>query len=112
MNSLAASLARIVKLARAGALGADGGWFASGIELHLCMNCPIGHALDLAWSKACRARRDDCLRQYAARYCGEPIVSRRAARLAIDIQRYERGTWRHDRDRTEMPTSYTGTPRE
>jgi hypothetical protein len=113
MNEFAASLSRIAEHARCGALGgSDGAWLATAIEMHLAGTVPIDQALTRAFGNACRCRRDQFLREYADRYCRDPIVSRRAARLAIEIERYERGNWRHDRLRTEMPMSYIGTPHE
>jgi hypothetical protein len=112
-TAFAQSIRRIAQRARAGALGADGEWFAAGLETHLVKpDCPLDHAMSLAWGNACRRRRDQGLREYAGRHCRDPILSRQAARLAIEVERYERGNWRHDRLRTEMPKSYIGTPHE
>jgi hypothetical protein len=113
MNAaFAESIRRIAQHARSGALGGDGGWLAAAIEMHLAGAAPIDQALTRAFGNACRCRRDRELREYASRYCREPILSRQAARLAIEIERYARGTWRHDRVRAEMPPSYIGTPHE
>jgi hypothetical protein len=67
MNRFAASLKRIAKHARSGALGDDGNWLADGIEIHVA-GAPIDQALKLAWGSACRARRDSALRTFARLY--------------------------------------------
>jgi hypothetical protein len=112
MNSFAAGLHRIAQLARLGVLGDDGGWFAAGIEFRVAEGWSLDRALTLAWSNECRARRDDVLCEFAARYCREDLLSRCAAQLANEIKLYERGTWRHDRNRAELPVAYIGAPRE
>ena len=115
MNSFAAGLNRIAQIARSGVLGNDSAWLAAGIEIYVARaanDWPLDRALSLAWSNECRARRDSALREYAARYCREALFSRCAVRLGNDLRIYERGTWRHDRHRVEMPSSYVGTPRE
>ena len=106
-----AALKRIQQAAAGGALGSDGGWLAAGLQTFLRGTAPLDQALTKAWSDACRSRRDDALRDYGDRYCHDPVLSRQAARLAIEIERYERSAWRHDRHRAEMP-SYRDTPNE
>jgi hypothetical protein len=109
----AEALMRVAQFARLGALGDDGVWFAAGIEIYVTgSDWPIDRALSFAWSNECRSRRDHALRQFADRYCPEALLWRRAAWLGNEIRRYDRGAWRHDRNRADMPQSYVGAPRE
>jgi hypothetical protein len=110
--TFSAALQRNSGHARDGALGSDGDWVMAAISAHLAGEVPLDQALTRAFGNICRHRRDQVLREFADRYCCDPILSRKAAQLANEITRYLRGTWRHDRHRPEIPPPYIGTPRE
>ena len=52
------------------------------------------------------ARRDAFVGEYAMRFCGGVVAT-----VERDIGIYA-GAWRRDKHRSEMPTGYSGTPRE
>ncbi len=108
MNSLVECLVSIAQRTRLGALGDDRLWFAAGIENYLVGDLPLDLAITLAWSNACRGRRDDWLRSYAAKYC---TAARRVAELGREIRLYGRD-WSRDRRLPSMPSVYVGAPRE
>jgi hypothetical protein len=115
MNLFAAALQRVELLARSGALGDDGTWVAAGLEIHAARavdGWTLDRAVTLAWSNECCARSDKALCEYADRYYREELLSQRAKALGNAIRLYERGTWRHDRHRVEMPSFYVDTPRQ
>lgn len=107
------SISDIARRARFGALGDDGEWLATAIEMFLAGAAPIDHAMNLAWASACRARRDDALRVFV-RLCLPAGASAWAAscRLQSEIRRYETSSWRRDRELANMPPGYRGTSRE
>jgi hypothetical protein len=112
MNRFDASLSRIAKHARFGALGGDGSWLADGIELHIA-GAPIDQALKLAWSSACRARRDDAIRAFARLYLSTGTSAWSVAcSLQSQIRRYETSAWLRDREQGDMPPGYRETSRE
>jgi hypothetical protein len=112
MNRFAASLSRIAKHARSGALGDDGNWLAVGIEIHIA-GAPIDQALKLGWASTCRARRDDAIRAFARLYLSTGASPWSVAcSLQSQIRRYETNAWLRDRELANMPPGYRETSRE
>jgi hypothetical protein len=118
-------LRRIAQRALAGErLGEDSAWLAAAVaryEREAARGVTLDDAFGVAthagcapwWREEALARRDQALRELAGRFFGELCVSKQAEELRRLISRYATTTWlRTDRNLSEMPTGYSGTPRE
>lgn len=59
-----------------------------------------------------RLRRNDLLRAWATRFYPHLTGHGQGSAIAVLLHRYETSAWRHDRQRSEMPTGYQGAERE
>ena len=57
-------------------------------------------------------RRDSALRSLALAFLSDLTVTRQADRIHQLSCRYAASAWRFDRERAEMPASYSGTVQE
>ena len=64
------------------------------------------------WREEAIRSRDAALRELARRYWPNLSVTSRARNISTLCRRYAATAWRHDRERGQMPASYSGTPRE
>lgn len=63
------------------------------------------------WTIEARARRDDLIREIAARHC-TGAIAQRAAAIAFEARRYESGAWLRERHGDRPPPGSAGTLRE
>lgn len=64
------------------------------------------------WKEEAICIRNAALRQLAARFLDTHSLSAQARQIRILSCRYAASSWRHDKDRSEMPHRYLGTPTE
>ena len=64
------------------------------------------------WREEGMRTRDQALRTLAEIFCEGYSVSARARFIGTLARRYAASSWRFDRERSEMPAYYTGTPRQ
>ncbi|MDX1710838.1 MAG: hypothetical protein R3316_06835 [Rhodovibrionaceae bacterium] len=64
------------------------------------------------WRVDANRHRDAALRELAQRFYAEGTICARARDIERFTQRYAETAWRFDRDREEMPESYSGTAKE
>lgn len=96
-------------------------WLAEGIESYLAKTATsLEEALGLRygrggvpwWREKAIRDRDTALREFADEFFTDLSICGRSREIATRALRYGASAWRHDKNRSDMPESYAGTPRE
>ena len=96
-------------------------WLANGLAKFLAHNVnSIDEALGVCtmrggmpwWREVANRQRDNALRELTARHFAHLSMTASAERIVCLANRYASSAWRFDRDRTEMPVAYRGSPTE
>lgn len=96
-------------------------WLGRSLQEFLAHRCrSVDEALGLQagrggipwWREEANRKRDAALRQLAARHLAGLSITAQARQLHVLTVRYAGSTWRFDRTRPAMPTSYTGSVHE
>lgn len=127
MQNESSAPARLRRIAACAAAGQpltedDGRWLAERLDRYLATaadGARLDDALDLTpapgdagwWTVEGRARRDDLIRQIAARHC-VGSVWQRATAIAEAARRYEGTAWPRERNAERPPAGAAGTMRE
>lgn len=96
-------------------------WFGDALQQFLTHSCrTIDEAVGLCfpqggvpwWLEEAIRSRDAALRTLAATLDPDLSTTARAREVGSLTVRYAASTWRHDRERDDMPPAYAGTPKE
>ena len=94
-------------------------WLGAALEKYLKRQCQtLEDAFDLRfprggvpwWLEEAMRHRDEALRRLSAEFCGEDGITAKAAHIHTLAIRYAASTWRWDREHSEAPAHYIGTP--
>lgn len=95
-------------------------WLGAAIERYLKRGCrSVDEALGLRfprggvpwWLEEAMRKRDKALRELASHFYASERITMQAARIRTLAIRYASTAWLRDREGSELPSSYVGTPR-